>query len=72
MNEPLAERPHMPGYGIADLDDGILPWSWAVELIDRVRNHTIVTVRADGRPHAMPCGGCGSMTATGCPRRSRR
>jgi len=57
MNEPLAERPHMPGYGIAESDDGTLPWSWAVELINRVRNHTIVTVRADGRPHAMPVWG---------------
>ena len=27
MNEPLAERPHMPGYGIAERDDGTLPWS---------------------------------------------
>lgn len=47
----------MPGYGIAEDAGGQLPWSWAVEVVDRVRNHTVVTVRPDGRPHAMPVWG---------------
>jgi len=44
----------MPGYGIVETSEGALPWSWAVVLVNRVRNHSVATVRADGRPHAMP------------------
>jgi hypothetical protein len=37
----------MPGYGIAEEADGQLPWSWAVDLVSRVRNHTVATAHAD-------------------------
>lgn len=47
----------MPGYGIVETIDGALPWTWAVDLVNRVRNHTIASVRPDGRPHAMPVWG---------------
>ena len=53
--EPRTTRPIMPdGYGVPDQDDGILPWSWAVERLARARLYWFSTVRADGRPHAMP------------------
>lgn len=47
----------MPGYGLADDRQGLLPWSWAVDLLNRTRNHVVSTVRPDGRPHAMPVWG---------------
>ena len=47
----------MPGYGVPADTTGVLPWSWAVDLFDRVRNVILVTVRSDGRPHAMPVWG---------------
>ncbi|MDP9236616.1 MAG: pyridoxamine 5'-phosphate oxidase family protein [Chloroflexota bacterium] len=52
---PKATRPYMPGYGIlpAGEGDGLLPWSWAVERLAAARNYWAVTVRPDGRPHAM-------------------
>lgn len=45
----------MPDYGLAPegSGDGLLPWSWAVERLERSRNFWLSTVRADGRPHAM-------------------
>ena len=44
----------MPGYGVPDDTADVLLWSWAVDLLGRVRNVVLVTVRPDGRPHAMP------------------
>jgi len=44
----------MPGYGVKPVGEGkLLPWSWAVERIDRSRNFWVATVRPDGRPHCM-------------------
>lgn len=54
--EPKADRPHAPGYFAQDTE-GVLPWSWAVDLLNRVRNSVISTVRQDGRVHAMPIWG---------------
>ncbi|MEX2206742.1 MAG: pyridoxamine 5'-phosphate oxidase family protein [Myxococcota bacterium] len=52
---PRASRPHMPEYGLelAEAGDGLLPFAWAVERLERSRNFWLSTVRADGRPHAM-------------------
>jgi hypothetical protein len=44
----------MPGYGVPEDTADLLPWSWAVELLGRVPNMVLGTVRSDGRPHAMP------------------
>ncbi|HWO93523.1 MAG TPA: pyridoxamine 5'-phosphate oxidase family protein, partial [Dehalococcoidia bacterium] len=55
--EPIASRPHMPGYGIAEDTSGLLPWSWAEERLTACRNYWIITVNADGSPHAMPVWG---------------
>lgn len=49
----------MPGYGILDEESGkgLLPWSWAVERLERAHNYWVATTRSDGRPHAMPVWG---------------
>jgi Pyridoxamine 5'-phosphate oxidase len=43
----------MPGYGIRPVDagGGPLPWSWAVERLERAHNYWLATSRPDGRPH---------------------
>jgi len=51
--EPRAERPHIPGYGISKSKTGLLPWSWAEQMLTESREYWMVTVRPDGRPHAM-------------------
>ena len=47
------DRPHMPGYGIAPADggQGLLPWSWADELLRDARGYWLASAGADGRPH---------------------
>jgi Pyridoxamine 5'-phosphate oxidase len=55
--EPIAERPHMPDYGVDTGDWLPLPWSWAFLKLDGGRNYWIVTASADARPHAMPTWG---------------
>lgn len=47
----------MPGYGVPEDDDGVLPWSWAQARLVASRNYWVVTVSGDGRPHAMPVWG---------------
>src|SRR5687768_2477778 len=55
-SEPVADRPSMPGYGLAAPDDGdgLLPWSWAEERLTEARNYWVSTADEHGRPHAMP------------------
>ncbi|MHB8464842.1 MAG: pyridoxamine 5'-phosphate oxidase family protein [Acidimicrobiales bacterium] len=54
--EPVASRPHMPGYGIVGPDEGtgLLPWSWAVERLHLSHDYWLATQWPDGRPHVMP------------------
>jgi PPOX class probable F420-dependent enzyme len=51
--DPAADRPHMPGYGIAPADggDGLLPWAWAVRRLERAHNYWVATTGPDGSPH---------------------
>ena len=55
---PTADRPDLPpAYGVAPAGDeregdGLLPWSWAAERLERSRGYWIATTRPDGRPHA--------------------
>jgi general stress protein 26 len=50
---PRTERLRIPGYGIPKSKDGLLPWEWAEEKLANSRQYWMMTVRADGRPHAM-------------------
>lgn len=54
---PLSERPDMADYGVPETLDGVLDWSWAEERLVANRNYWLVTVTAQGRPHAMPVWG---------------
>lgn len=56
--EPEVGRPRMPeGYGIPASDEGLLPWTWAVERLERAPLYWVATTRPDGRPHVMPIWG---------------
>jgi len=51
---PRASRPVVPpGYRFPTSPNGLLDWSWARERLTNSQNYVIVTVRPDGRPHAM-------------------
>jgi hypothetical protein len=49
--EPVAGRPDMPGYGVPDDEDGLLPWAWAVERLERAHNYWVATATPEGVPH---------------------
>lgn len=57
MSEPTTGRPWMPGYGVPEDLDGVLPWSSAEERLTSCRNYFVATTRPDGRPHVMPIWG---------------
>lgn len=51
---PRASRPVVPAsYRFGTSPKGLLDWSWARERLTHSHNYVIVTVRPDGRPHAM-------------------
>jgi nitroimidazol reductase NimA-like FMN-containing flavoprotein (pyridoxamine 5'-phosphate oxidase superfamily) len=55
MAGPERSRPQLPkGYGVPESDEGMVPWSWAVEQLQAARNYWFCTTRPDGRPHAVP------------------
>jgi PPOX class probable F420-dependent enzyme len=55
--QPKGTRPDMPGYGMPRGVKGLLPWTWAEQRLRRSHNYFVMTVRPDGRPHAMPVWG---------------
>ncbi|MCA1671448.1 MAG: pyridoxamine 5'-phosphate oxidase family protein [Actinobacteria bacterium] len=76
MAEPRAERPHMPDYGVDTSSWAPLPWSWAADRLIANRNFWVVTVSAEGRPHALPVWGvwddAEARFAFSCGRRARK
>jgi hypothetical protein len=57
MIEPKADRPHVPGYGIPESTDGILPWTWATERLERALIYWLATAGTDAAPHLIPIWG---------------
>ena len=53
QSAPRSQRPQIPDYGISESKTGLLPWKWAVQRLSRSREYWMMTVRPDGRPHAM-------------------
>ena len=57
VQNPVATRPKMDGYGVPQSREGTLPWEWALERLRRSHNYLVTTVRPDGAPHVMPVWG---------------
>ncbi len=75
MTEPRSDRPHVPGYGIPETLDGILPWSWAVERLERAIVYWLATTGSDLTPHVIPIWGAwvdGRWYVEGGPTRWQR
>lgn len=55
---PEPSRPfHLEGYGIPRTAEGMLAWSQVGARLAAAKNYWIATVRANGRPHAVPAWG---------------
>jgi general stress protein 26 len=48
--QPITERPFMPGYGIEAGPTGLLPWSWAERQLIESRHVWVATNDEDGSP----------------------
>jgi hypothetical protein len=75
MSEPQADRPYVPGYGIPETLDGTLPWSWAIERLERATIYWLATTGADQAPHLIPIWGAwvdGRWYVEGGPTRWQR
>ena len=58
LSGPIADFPDIPkSYGLKRSKKALLPWSWANERLERAKNFWVITVRPDGRPHAVPVWG---------------
>jgi hypothetical protein len=57
MNEPVASRPHISGYGIPESLEGLLSWSDVEKSLEAAGSYWLVTVTVDGSPHSRPVDG---------------
>lgn len=51
---PVADRPVIPGYGVPEDAEGILPWSHVVDRLEQAKNYWVGTASPDGKPHCVP------------------
>jgi hypothetical protein len=75
MMQPRFDRPHVPGYGIPETPEGVLPWSWAVERLERAIVYWLATSGSDHAPHVIPIWGAwveGRWYVEGGPTRWQR
>lgn len=55
LEAPEPQRPQLPEeYGVPTDSENMLPWSWAVERLEKARNYWVCTVGPTGKPHAVP------------------
>lgn len=50
-------RPYIPGYGLPEHEETLLPWRHVGEQMAPARNYWICTTTPDGSPHARPVWG---------------
>ena len=55
MIEPKRSRPYWPDavQNPSDQTTGLIPWSWALERLEKSHNYWIATSRPEGSPHLM-------------------
>src|ERR1700675_1707235 len=56
-SEPKAGRPFAPGYGLAEDEKGLLPWTWVGKQMSACRTFWVATIHPANRPHVMPVWG---------------
>lgn len=71
---PASDRPNVPGYGIPETAEGLLPWEHVVERLASAQNYWVDTADAAGHVHATPIWGGvvdGILYVEGGPRTRR-
>lgn len=50
MSEPVASRPHIPGYGLPETTEGLLEWSYVENRLEESMHYWLATTGSGG-PH---------------------
>lgn len=51
MSEPVASRPHIPGYGLPESNEGLLRWEQVEERLAASKHYWFATTSPGGKPH---------------------
>jgi hypothetical protein len=51
MNQPLAIRPHIPGYGLPEIDEGLMEWHDVEARLAESKHYWFATTSPGGKPH---------------------
>ncbi len=51
MNEPVADRPHVPGYGLSKSKKGLLDWDQVEARLAESMHYWFATISPDSKPH---------------------
>jgi hypothetical protein len=51
MNRPVASRPHIPGYGLPETEDGLMEWTRVEERLVGSKHYWFATTSPGGKPH---------------------
>jgi nitroimidazol reductase NimA-like FMN-containing flavoprotein (pyridoxamine 5'-phosphate oxidase superfamily) len=51
---PTVSRPLIPGYGVPESNEGLLPWEHVTSRLAAAKNVWVSTVDTSGQPHAVP------------------
>lgn len=57
MNEPVASRPHIPGYGISESIGDQVAWAEVSNSLENAKSYWIATSDLSAMPHCRPVDG---------------
>ncbi|HEV3472479.1 MAG TPA: pyridoxamine 5'-phosphate oxidase family protein [Actinomycetota bacterium] len=57
MDHPAASRPHIPGYGLPETDDGLMEWNDVEARLTESKHYWFATTSPGGKPHVNPIWG---------------
>ncbi|MEA2476419.1 MAG: hypothetical protein QOC87_618 [Actinomycetota bacterium] len=70
MDEPVASRPHIPGYGLPESEEGLMEWQQVEERLVSSKHYWFATTSPGGKPHVNAIWGVwvdGSLYSGGGP-----
>jgi nitroimidazol reductase NimA-like FMN-containing flavoprotein (pyridoxamine 5'-phosphate oxidase superfamily) len=57
VDRPVVSRPHIPGYGIPETDDGLMEWGDVEARLTESKHYWFATTSPGGKPHVNPIWG---------------
>lgn len=70
MGKPVASRPHIPGYGLPETNEGLMEWGQVEARLEASKHYWFATTSPGGKPHVNAIWGVwvnGALYAGGGP-----